>query len=232
MPSNPSTEMLQQTHTHSFGSLDYEGHQWACYLVTYRTSHRRWCGYLAFEPREGSAGVEELNGEAAVRTADLFIESDPGEIERRARSLGRPLLAGLLASAQEVKTTSGARLRGWVETALEHRSTDGVRRDELSTAEAPLRSQYATYRLDQLAHLVSLINDDDLEALVDTLLDAEPYAFRSQDRLQFAMLVVQKLEPLLPLPPYEVFAADYGAREAEYERYHHDLHSGGGVADL
>ena len=39
---------------------------------------------------------------ATIRTADVFIESDERAIEGKARQLGKPLLIGLLASAQSL----------------------------------------------------------------------------------------------------------------------------------
>jgi hypothetical protein len=229
MPSNPASEVLSSPRTRSFGFFEFDGLRWGCYLMTYRTAQRRWCGYLTFRP-------DQANSLAEVRTADLFIEAEEAEIERRARSMGRPLLSGLLASALEVESRpTGARLRGWVKDALEQeRGQDAG--DEVplraAGAEAWLRSEYATYRLDQVTHLVGLISEDVFESVVGSLLEKESYSFRSQDRLQFAMLFVQKLEPLLPLPPFEMFAADLLAHRSEYSRYHHELHSGDGVSGL
>jgi len=222
MPSKLTFDAVCRPRTRSFGFLEYEGESWACYLVTYRTGQRRWCGYLTFRP-DGERQMEE------VRTADLFIESDEAEIGRRARGLGRPLLSGLLSSALEVeRRPTGARLRDWVRGALESEFDGGSAPALSPDAEASLRSEYATYRLDQLIHLVSLIDDEQFEEVVSSLLDQESYSFRSRDRLQFAMLFVQKLEPLVPLPPFEVFAADLRTNPGTHRRYHHDLHAGNG----
>ncbi len=214
MPSNAASDVLGRSRTRSFGFLEYEGNSWACYLVTRRTSQRRWCGHLTFRP-------ERADRVAEVRTADLFIEAEEAEIERRARSLGRPLLTGLLASALEVESRpSGARLRGWVREALAHE------RGRAPADDSTLRAEYLTYRLDQLTHLVMLIDETAFEGVVTRLLEKESYSFRASDRLQFAMLFSQKLEALLPLPPFEAFVADFTQHEAGYRRYHHDLHAG------
>ena len=226
MPPNPASDALARPRTRSFGFLEHDGTSWACYLVSYRTAQNRWCGYLTFRPD----GADPL---AAVRTADLFIESNEAEIAQRARGLGRPLLTGLLASALDVdRRPSGEKLRGWVRDALDREQTRGTPPPPTSSNEVDagaLRAAYATYRLDQLTHLVSLVDHEHFQSLVAELLAEEPYSFRSQDRLQFAMLFVQKLEPLVPLPPFEVFAEDYRAHRAAHERYHHDLHAGQGV---
>lgn len=216
MPPKSTSDLLKRPRTRSFGFLDYEGHSWACYLVTARTARNRWCGYLTFRPDTGSR-VE------VVRTAELFIESTEADIERRARGLGKPLLIGLLASALEVeRRPTGAHLRGWVRDALTQERV-GSSRD--ATTEGDLRVQYATYRLDQLTHLVGLIGEDVFGDVVEALLEEESYSFRASDRLQFAMLFAQKLETLLPLPPFEAFATDFQRHEALYRRYHHDLHA-------
>lgn len=231
MPPNPASDALARPRTRSFGFLEHDGTSWACYLVTYRTAQNRWCGYLTFRPD----GADPL---ASVRTADLFIESQESEIAVRARGLGRPLLTGLLASALDVdQRPSGEKLRGWVRDVLDREQTRGTPASPHAASSAAsadaeaaeLRAVYATYRLDQLTHLVSLVDHEHFRSLVAELLAEEPYSFRSQDRLQFAMLFVQKLEPLLPLPPFEVFAEDYRANPATYTRYHHDLHAGQGV---
>ena len=70
---------------------------------------------------------------------------------------------------------------------------------------------------------------DALNALVDTTLRGESFGFGAKDRLQFAMMVVQKLESLLPLPPRDVFLDDLAAHPEEHERYHHDLYAEGPI---
>ena len=64
-----------------------------------------------------------------------------------------------------------------------------------------------------------------LEQLVDELLRGQRFEFGAKDRLQFAMIVVQRLEALLPLPPLEVFLDDYRRHSLEYDRYRHDLYT-------
>ena len=92
-----------------------------------------------------------------------------------------------------------------------------VRADEL-------RSLYASYRLDQVAHLIALIDPKVFEGVVDQILDGKRIDFRAKDRIQFAMMVVESIEKLLPLPPFEVWAEDYLAHPERYRLYSHTLH--------
>jgi len=211
------------------GFLDIEETRWACYLVTYQTGAQRWCGYLTFRNDSGERTQ-------TVRTTNMFIESGEREIERKARQLGRPLLSGLLASALNTRPDhrKAARVRGWVQEALgRRRNQDRVRGGaapadgHVSTdVDAVLRSRYETYCLDQITHLVTLIPEAAWAEVVEELVKGASFAFRSKDRLQFSLLVVQRLEGLLRLPPFEVWRADYQRHRAEHERYRHELQSG------
>ncbi len=233
MPSKPSLELTGPHRTRSVGFLEHEGERWSCYLVTRRAGARTWRGHLAFRTGRPSS-------RRSVRTADIFLEQEEGAIDRKARQLGRPLLSALLASALAVATTgdgtaatrredvASARegIRTWVRDALLDRASQR-RTPERSDGGARTRARYETYRIDQLTHLVALMDQSSLEALVTDVLDGERFEFGARDRLQFALLVVQRLEALLPLPPIEVFLDDLAANPAEHERYRHQLHEGG-----
>ena len=65
---------------------------------------------------------------------------------------------------------------------------------------------------------------EDFRALVDRFLDGKRIDFRTRDRFQMAMAVVQELERRLPLPPFEVWVEDFMAHADEYARYSHRLH--------
>jgi hypothetical protein len=102
---------------------------------------------------------------------------------------------------------------------------DGTDGAERSVAE--LQSLYASYRLDQVSHLITLISAEDFHAMVERILDGSVYDFSTRDRLQFAMMVVEFIEKRLPLPPFEVWVEDFLAHADEYRRYTHTLHRTG-----
>jgi hypothetical protein len=212
------------------GFLEQGEESWSCTLVTYQ-DEASWRGFFSFRPRQG----EDEEGEE-IRTADIFIEESESQIDRKARDLGRPLLLGLLASALHLRARSGKpppRLRGWFQTMLQNNSRElsGAWEKEVSeTGErsvAELQSMYASYRLDQVAHLITLISAEDFHAMVERILDGEAFDFSAKDRLQFAMMVVEFIEKRLPLPPFEVWAEDYVAHTEEYRQYAHTLHRTG-----
>ncbi|MFW6206921.1 MAG: hypothetical protein ACOC5J_03200 [Gemmatimonadota bacterium] len=207
----------------SFTFLEREGDRWSVFLATYAGEDGRWRGYFTF--RTGSA---ELFG-AEIRTADLFVETSEAEVDARARGLGRPLLHSLLDSALHTHHRSRAASRdmgGWFRRVLADRSeqltmpVSGV--DEPSVQH--LESLYDSYRIDQVSHLIALLDADAFRDLVDRLLGGRKIDFRAGDRLQLAMLVVQEMERHLPLPPFEVWAEDYTAHPETYRRYSHALH--------
>jgi hypothetical protein len=214
----------------SVGFIDRDGRTWACFLVTFPTHGGRWKGHFAFRPSE-ARGQEDL-----VRTADIFVEDSETEIDRKARGLGRPLLSGLLASAlhmQERESREPAAVRGWFrrmlrdnsrELAGEWEETPPPEGDE---AAEDLESIYQSYRIDQVAHLIALLDPHDFQAAVDRILDGRTFDFGARDRLQFAMMVVEYIEGLLPLPPFDVWARDYLAHPEEYRIYTHQLHREG-----
>ena len=209
-------------HRRSVAFLDHEGTSWACYLVTHAARSGRWHGYLSFRSADAEADGHE------VRTADIFIEGSEAAIHQKARGLGRPLLGGLLASALHTgdrrRPGLGRRFReliGRKTGALPASGEGGTERDD------DLRSLYASYRLDQVAHFICLVAPDAFEAAVDRILDGERVDFRTKDRIQFAMMVVSHIERHLPLPPFEVWVEDYRAHPDDYRLYTHTLHREG-----
>jgi len=211
----------------SVGFLDQEGETWACFLVTFRDADR-WHGYLSFRRGDGETEQDE------IRTAVIFLEESEAEIDRKARGLGRPLLSGLLASA--LHTAGGRngtpRLRGWFRHMLAENSllADPSRADQEPPDRedvAGLRSLYASYRLDQVAHFIALLRPEDFQHAVDRILEGQAFDFGAKDRLQFAMMVVEYIERKLPLPPFDVWMEDYLAHPDTYQLYAHTLHREG-----
>ncbi len=210
----------------SFTFLEREGNRWSVFLATYAGSDGRWRGYFTF--RTGAAGLE---GEE-IHTADLFVEASEADVDARARGLGRPLLGSLLESAlhtHERRRGASPDVTEWFREVLARRSAElampaGAVEDASLTH---LRSVYDSYRIDQVSHLVALIEPDQFRLLVDRLLEGREIDFRASDRLQLAMLVVQELEQKLPLPPFEVWVEDYMDRPEVYQAYSHDLHREG-----
>lgn len=219
----------------SLGFLELEGVRWGCFLVTFRERNGRWKGFFSFR-RQGPEG-EHGPGEE-LRTADIFLEDAEAEIDRKARGLGRPLLSGLLSSALHTRERSRPEppeLRRWFGQVLSSNSRDMAGRweDDEGPADqrtlAELRSIYASYRIDQVAHFITLVEPDDFQGAVDAILEGQSFDFRARDRLQFAMMVVEAIESLLPLPSFEVWAEDYTAHPDAYRRYTHELHRGEGA---
>lgn len=213
----------------SVAFLDYEDETWACFLVTYAGQGRsRWHGFFSFRP--GSGEVEEDE----VRTADIFIEESEAEIHEKARGLGRPLLNGLLASAvhsSRRKRRDAPQLRArFREMLAENAQELAGSWDGQSTPgmdESELQSLYASYRLDQVAHFICLVDPADFEVAVDRILDGERVDFRTSDRVQFAMMVVEYIEFRLPLPTFDVWARDFLDHAESYRLYAHTLHREG-----
>ncbi len=227
-------EGVSRSRCRSFLFLDRGGVRWTAFIVTYqRSDDPYWRGYFAFRcaPDAESELVE-------VRTADLFVEETEREVDERARGLGRPLVAGLLDSAvdtAERKRGPTPDVQRWfremlARRAAEHAATPG----EAPTFEAAstpslaeLRELYESYRLDQVAHWIALLDSDDFREFVEIRLDGRRIDFHSRDRLQMAMTVVQDIERRLPLPPFEVWVEDYLAHPEEYRRYAQALHGEG-----
>jgi hypothetical protein len=212
----------------SVGFLDHDSERWACFLVTFSEEHR-WHGYFSF--RRGDGEMEEDE----IRTADIFIEDSEGEIERKARGLGRPLLSGLLSSAlhaSERGKSQTLRLRRWFRDMLAEGSLLADRPHDAPPAELPedlneLRSLYASYRLDQVAHFIALVRPEDFQAAVNEILEGQVFDFGAKDKLQFAMMVVEYIEQRLPLPPFEIWLEDYLAHPTGYQLYAYTLHREG-----
>ena len=228
-PSTPDTATVSERRR-SVAFLESRGDTWACFLVTFPTQTGIWHGYFSFRPSHGEAEDDE------VRTADIFIEGSESEIHEKARGLGRPLLAGLLESALYTAGSNGAspRLRGRFRTLLVQSSVDiagdwsGEGGDTVVDAELDrLRSLYASYRLDQVAHFICLVDQQHFESAVDQILDGESVDFLTKDRMQYAMMVVDHIEALLPLPDFETWARDFLDHPETYRLYTHTLHREG-----
>ncbi|MFC1661373.1 hypothetical protein ACFL3S_07990 [Gemmatimonadota bacterium] len=214
----------------SVGFLEREGETWACFLVTYRGEKRTWHGYFSFRPKDGGLKEDE------IRTADIFLERSESEIDQKARGLGRPLLSGLLSSAlhsQEKAEGASPLLRKWFRDILAENSQElaGEWPDEDGTSEetdiAKLHSLYASYRLDQVCHLIALVHPGHFEEAVGRILKGKPIDFGAKDRLQLAMMVVEFIESHLPLPPFELWVEDFLRNRMDYALYAHTLHREG-----
>lgn len=211
------------------GSLERGGRQWSCSLVTYAVEGEGWRGLFAFEAELPEPGEDE------VRTAPIFVEPSEAEIHGKARSMGRPLLQALLDSAlhvREQERASSPFLQRWFRRfVMEHApDTDGADGNGATGADLDeLRSLYASYRMDQVAHFIALVEPDDFHRTVDEILDGEKIDFAARDRLQLAMMVVEFIEARLPLPPFEQWILDFLAHRPEYEAYAHELHREGSL---
>ncbi len=215
----------------SFCFLEREGERWTAFLCTYPAPEGGWRGHFCF--RRGGEADPGVGDE--VRTAVLFVEGTEGEVDARARGLGRPLVRALLDSALhswERRKGFSPDLRRWFrELLVRHAAGAGTLPVADTPAEerslAQLHSLYDSYRLEQVMHLIALIQPQDFRELVDRVLDGREIDFRARDRFQLAMSVVQELERLLPLPPFELWAEDYLRDPDVYRVYSHALHSDG-----
>jgi len=210
----------------SFCFLERAGERWTAFLITYPRPDGQWRGYFTFRSALMTAGPSE------IRTADLFLERDEASVDQRARSLGRPLLLALLDSAlstHERRKGASPELHRWL--SLELKRSAAQRETSWHPRAAPtleqLRSLYDSYRLDQVAHLIALLDPRDFREVVEVLLSGRRIDFRGSDRFQLAMSVVQELERRLPLPPFEAWVKDYLDHPDEYRRYSAELHGGG-----
>jgi hypothetical protein len=223
--------LIDRARQRSLGFLEWDGENWACFLITFQGRDNLWHGHLAFRPRDSEGKVDE------VRTADIFIEASESDIDQKARGLGRPLLRALFSSArhaQERDEAASPKLRKWFRSLLSENSQEmaaaaGDCLDDPSSQAnvAELRSLYASYRLDQVCHFIALLKPDDFEAAVDRILEGQPVDFGAKDRLQLAMMVVEYIESRIPMPPFEVWTADFLANREEYLLYAHTLHREG-----
>jgi hypothetical protein len=214
----------------SVAFLESRDDTWACFLVTAPGAAGAWHGYFSFRPSNGDAEEDE------IRTADIFIEASEVEIYDKARGLGRPLLAGLLESAlftRDRKVDAPRRLRGRFRSLLVENATEIAGdwegpEERVQDGEVDrLRSLYASYRLDQVAHFIGLVDSAAFEAAVDRILEHESIDFLTKDRMQYAMMVVDHIERLLPLPDFTTWARDYLDHPEAYRLYAHVLHREG-----
>lgn len=197
--------------------------------MTFPSEANRWHGYFSFRPSHSEVEADE------VRTTDIFLEASETAIHDKARSLGRPLLRGLLDSALHTAARvpgDEPHLRGRFRTLLAESSSELAGADGVGVAASvdrtpDLRSLYESYRLDQVCHFICLVDPDDFDGAVDRILDGASIDFRSRDRVQFARMVVDYIEERLPLPDFESWVADYTARPDTYRLYAHTLHRGG-----
>ena len=214
----------------SFCFLEEGARRWTVFLVTYPRDDGQWRGYFSFRSAHFDARGAEL------RTADLFVENTETAVDARARALGRPLLQALLESTlhtHERRGGGGADYGRWFRELLARRANElsrtGIAANTLNAASYDqLRSRYESYRIDQVAHLIALLDPADFRSLVERLLDGREIDFHARDRFQLAMIVVQELEQRLPLPPFEAWAEDYLARAEIYDQYADALHDGSG----
>lgn len=206
----------------SFCFLEHAGERWTAFLITYADTRGWWRGYFAFRSPAEDVEIGE------IRTADLFVEETESEVDQRARSLGRPLLRALLESALETRERRrgySPELHRWFREVLARTAADRRGRTPATAqaADAPslaeLRALYESYRVDQVAHLVALLDAEIFRELVEVLLDGRRIDFQARDRFQLAMGIVQDLESRLPLPPFEVWTQDYLARPEVYRLY-------------
>jgi hypothetical protein len=209
----------------SFCFLERNGERWTAFLITYPRPDGQWRGYFTFRSALMTSGPGE------IRTADLFLERDEAGVDARARGLGRPLLMALLDSAlttHERRRGASPQLHRWFRQELKRsasqRESAWQRREPPSLEQ--LRSLYDSYRLDQVAHLIALLDPEDFREMTEILLAGRRIDFRESDRFQMAMGVVQELERRLPLPPFEVWVTDYLAHPDQYRRYAYELHRG------
>ena len=215
----------------SVGFLEREDQTWACFLVTSEGPDGTWHGHFSFRPSHSELSEDE------VRTTNIFVERSEAEIHLKARSLGRPLLRGLLDSAIHTHAKAngqGERLRGRFRSLLTESSVEIAGEWTEGTPAVPdddevdrLRSLYESYRIDQVSHFICLVDPDDFESAVDEILDGESIDFRTKERVQFARMVVDYIEDRLPLPDFETWARDFLDHPEAYRLYAHTLHREG-----
>ena len=223
--------LIDRARQRSLGFLDWEGESWACFLITFRGRDNQWHGHLSFRPRDSEGEVDE------VRTADIFIEASESEIDQKARGLGRPLIRALFSSALHTERryeTTPPKLRRWFRHLLSENSQEMVAAagdclDDPSgeANKAELQSLYSSYRMDQVCHFIALLRPDDFESAVERILEGQSVDFGAKDRLQLAMMVVEYIEVRIPMPPFDVWTADFLANREEYLLYAHTLHREG-----
>lgn len=226
-PAEAAGEGVARTRCRSFCFLYRGGVRWTVFLLTYLRRDGQWRGYFTF--RTAAEGLDQ----SEIRTADLFVEETEEEVDARARGLGRPLVLALLESAldthQRRQGFSPDLVQLFRELLSRHAAEQHASRfraDETGGAPSleELHSLYESYRLDQVSHLIVLMEPEDFREMVEVLLDGRRIDFKARDRFQLAMGVVQEIERRLPLPPFERWVEDYLEHADEYRRYSHALH--------
>lgn len=233
LPAERVRDGVVRSRCRSFCFVEREGVRWTVFLITYLRTDGQWRGFFSF--RSALDGPEQEE----IRTADLFVEETEPDVDGRARGLGRPLVLALLESSldtHERRRGFSPDLQRWFRELIGKHVADrapagsairaAVPRDVAPTL-AQLRSIYDSYRLDQVAHLILLMDGEDFRELVEVRLDGRRIDFQARDRFQLAMIVVQDIERRLPLPPFETWVEDYLAHPEEYVRYTHLLHREG-----
>jgi hypothetical protein len=220
---------IQDERRRSVAFLDDGDDRWACFLVTFPSEPDRWHGYFSFRPSHSEVPEDE------VRTTDIFVEASEAEIHEKARSLGRPLLRGLLDSAihTSAREAGTPHLRGRFRTLLAENAVElagdwaegDASSDDVELER--LRSLYESYRIDQVSHLICLVDPEAFEEAVDRILEGARIDFRARDRVQYARMVVDHVEGLLPLPDFETWARDFVEHREVYRLYAHTLHREG-----
>jgi hypothetical protein len=224
----PAREVSTRTRCRSFCFIERAGTRWTVFLITFLRPDGQWRGYFTF--RSSKNGLEQDE----IRTADLFVEDTEQEVDQRARSLGRPLILALLESALDTwerRRDVPPHLQRWFRDLLSRHAAENapaVYRDHSARTPtlAELRSLYDSYRLDQVMHLIALMDPEDFREAVEVRLEGRRIDFQARDRFQLAMSVVQDLEQRLPLPPFELWAEDFLDHAAEYRTYSAQLHAG------
>lgn len=228
-PAERARSGMIRSRCRSFCFVEREGTRWTVFLITYLRADGQWRGYFTFRSSEDPEQDE-------IRTADLFVEEAEPDVDARARGLGRPLVHALLESALDTferRRGFSPDLRRWFRDLIgTHVAEQSPGRGAIRAAVpadvtptlAQLRSVYDSYRLDQVAHMIALMDPDEFRELVEVRLDGRRIDFQARDRFQLAMIVVQDIERRLPLPPFEVWVEDYLANANEYIRYTHALH--------
>jgi len=228
-PTQPPHAPVSAERRRSVAFLEDGEDRWACFLVTFPSDRGRWHGYFSFRPSHSEVPEDE------VRTTDIFVEASEAEIHEKARGLGRPLLRGLLDSALHTagRDDTTSHLRGRFRTLLAESAVEIA--GEWTESALPtdpnelerLRSLYESYRIDQVSHLICLVDTDAFEEAVDRILEGERLDFQARDRVQYARMVVDHIEALLPLPDFGTWARDFLEHPEAYRLYTHTLHREG-----
>ena len=222
----PNYKLLEHRRERSLGFLEWNNETWSCFLISFIGENQDWCGRIKFRPRRNSPQEDS----DTIETADIFIEASESEIDIKARSLGRPLLRSLLASAvhkQQVAAERSTGLKTWFEMNLNKKAAPISRtaREYLRKAALPnhfqLQSLYSSYKVDQLSHFISLVEHAVFERAVDHILEGRKIDFRSDDQFQLSLIVLEYIEVHIPIPTYSAWKEDFLSNREEYIHYAH-----------